>query len=419
MIKFLPFFVFFYSCSSYVEYLEKNDEIEILKEKEFSQSCTTINSFNIVYEDEDVISTFQGILKSLPKNLSFSDKVVLFSLYQMSIRPDASGPNSRLQINFGNKTNWSYFDSQDLFIAKNDHPFLNGLKTYLKKTKNQRSLNNLLGLAHTYFPKSVPVTKSLNAFIQKYQGPLKNNPKSKRLFFKVNTPLQNGESLKTVNYNQFRNISKNLNVNGPLFNYPIKDMNNIEISSNVDLNLYSKKIFLIDRNKNKTFNKFAAYDDKGNFFISVSHQIIQKPGELTFNFFPKALNPLRPYPFLFIKKQGKNPFLQTFLATRERDPGQHLFHLLNYEIYKTDNYEDVKSYLGFPRYQFLDNPLRILYESKRGTKTQLDYFLGQNFPIYHIDQLGEIWSHTYFEKENTPKLITDPRFKVFQTCQKN
>jgi hypothetical protein len=83
-------------------------------------------------------------------------------------------------------------------------------------------------------------------------------------------------------------------------------------------------------------------------------------------------------------------------STLNRDPSQHLKHLFQYEIFNADSFPSLVEYLNFPRHLFLSSPERILYESKRGRKSQLDYLLSMNFPIYHIDTLGNIFGFASF-----------------------
>jgi len=102
----------------------------------------------------------------------------------------------------------------------------------------------------------------------------------------------------------------------------------------------------------------------------------------------------------------------------ERDPAQHLKHFISYEIARVDSFQSLEKLLNFSRHLFLNEPDRILYESKKGRKAQLDFFLTMNFPIYHVDSLGDVFGFAKFKGKKTEdrSLIIDDRSQARIWC---
>ncbi|MDD4976334.1 MAG: hypothetical protein PHY93_18390 [Bacteriovorax sp.] len=105
-------------------------------------------------------------------------------------------------------------------------------------------------------------------------------------------------------------------------------------------------------------------------------------------------------------------------STSGRNPAQHLKHLVSYDISLVDSFQSLEELLKFSRHLFLSNPDRILYESKRGRKSQLDFFLSMNFPIYHVEALGDIIGAGIFKnaRREDLSLIADDRSKARLWC---
>lgn len=104
-------------------------------------------------------------------------------------------------------------------------------------------------------------------------------------------------------------------------------------------------------------------------------------------------------------------------SAKGRSPAQHLRHLIAYEVGLVRTPDELNELLKFSRHLFLNDPDRILYESKRGRKTQLDFFLAMKFPIYHAESLGDVFgSMSYKQSGYRTSLIVDDREQTRLTC---
>ena len=150
-------------------------------------------------------------------------------------------------------------------------------------------------------------------------------------------------------------------------------------------------------------------EEGSNFFIAVSSSLVQKPLQnLQSTYFIKS----RPSPLPLPVCQFNNSIQDIVLfSTLGRNPAQHLKHLVAYDINQINSFQSFEELLKFSRHLFLNNPDRILYESKRGRKSQLNFFLSMNFPIYHVEALGDIIGLSSFIKGKTEEksLIADDR----------
>lgn len=108
-----------------------------------------------------------------------------------------------------------------------------------------------------------------------------------------------------------------------------------------------------------------------------------------------------------------------FLASDSRDPGQHLYHLFKLNLEKVITTSDLDTLIKFSRHLFLTNPLRLIYESHRGSEKQLTELLKLNIPIYNANNLGNIIG-LLIDQKNEKKshhFILDDRHEGHLSCQ--
>jgi hypothetical protein len=102
------------------------------------------------------------------------------------------------------------------------------------------------------------------------------------------------------------------------------------------------------------------------------------------------------------------------VSSYDRDPGQHLYHLLKYIKYRKMNISELDRLIKYPRHLFLTSPIRLLLESTRSSEKQLEDLLKLNIPIYHAPELGKIWIHLNSSKSFG--FILDERRKDHISC---
>ncbi len=421
------------SCSIYIKLIEPKPKVKILKDPKTPQYCKQKQKIQIAHQSPSATKKIFKYIKAIEKKhkLSFYDKAILLTFYQILLRPDATNNYSRLQIIYGRGKNIFYKDYNPL-KSKNTNLIIN-LENFLKENKNRKNITQLAKLADKYFPKNIPITRELSQFIQQNRTNLKQDTNLLKNFFKIGQPLQQGETLKAFSLKKFiyqslkRKSQRYNQTNTPLFSYQPKELientltNNtlpksISIQCNTDYSLYDKSTFLISPENSTQSNTFALYEKKKHFFLAItSNQVKRNRKILSYKktYSLKSSPPKWPAPFCLIQNKE---WKMALLGMKDRDPRQHLFHLIQYGIKDVKHLESFAEYIRFPRYQTLKNPNRILFEKERGTESQLEEFLKHNIPIYYAPKLGEVWG-LFRTSSKQLTLVTDNRYPVYQTCQ--
>lgn len=408
--------LFFYSCSSYIKYLEQQDSEEFilksqLKDKELycspkAKNSTQRETYNIVHSSESGRDEFSKIINSMTRHnrYSISELGLFYILYNSIVRPDSTGWNSRLQLFVNEGGQRYYYD-----LHKDQNNFIHAINVLKDNKLSKLSQNQLLKKAKSHFPKKMTVQKQFSEYLEKQRDHLSKS--QKRKYFRLNKPLQKGEtfpinqSLFTPIQVRYQKIEK-----APLFN--IKETS--KAVCNFDSKLYESGIFII-HDDNLHENIFAITAKNGDFIIVASssgtlkkaHSLIARSVVEV----PKFNTPLCHY------EDEQKSF--TSVAFDSRDSGQLLYHLFQYGYFKSKNLEELIEYTSYARHLFLTNPPRMLYESKRGTPKELNYFLSLNFPVYHAKEIGQIHTMASFdlkEKSRSTIFVQDERTSYFQSC---
>jgi hypothetical protein len=118
----------------------------------------------------------------------------------------------------------------------------------------------------------------------------------------------------------------------------------------------------------------------------------------------KGVSKVRSSAVCMMENQTKR--IWTF-SNQSRDPGQHLFHLVRYGLPSSKSTQEVSRLIKHSRHLFLSDPVRLVIESARSSKDQIENLLKLNLPIYHAESLGNIWAHTHFSEGD--RFIIDGR----------
>lgn len=402
----------FISCSSYINYLKK-EEIshihEIDKNKEKSDLYCSLKGrpkYNIIHESNFGKKEFVGILKSLQKmgkTYSITELGLLYTLYNSFVRPDATNWNSRLQF-FVHQNGKSYY--YDFHNQKNN--FQNSIYTFKKLNLSTFNLKKLLTLASIHFPRKFTVQKKFSAYLERNQSKLLTYQLKK--YFRLGKPLQKGETFYESPKNYFlKKVKSSIQKEAPLF----KVSNTKKVHCNFDSKLYDSGIFIIHKSTINE-NLYAIVQNNGNYImIATSADNLIKAhhnlGQSTI-IVPKFNIPLCSY-------SDKEKSIIS-MAYQSRDSGQLLYHLNQYQYYKANSLNQLIDYTSYARHLFLTNPSRMLYESKRGSAQELNHFLSLNFPVYHSKVIGLVQSVAKFPA--TPAtFVEDDRSKSSQSCIKS
>lgn len=387
-------------CSRYVLYLQNSNstKLELKKEEGKNQYCKSVDNLNIYHNSDYSISEFKKILAKT-KGLNFREKVILYIIYQIQVRNDATDWVSRTQLHF--KFNDTMV-SQD--FQSGDFPLISALM----KISNRKELKKLIKRSNYLFPKKLKVQQNLNFYLENNKSIFKSNKRLKEKFFRIEKPLQKGESFTRDNLS----LPKLLNITNPKgYIFPLKTQDREVGFCNFDSALYDNGIFLIDGIDYQE-NIFGLFDQESYFLMVTKKQIKNdlKQSKKSHYFQGVPSNSLSP----FCVYSNNNNKLIT-VGFNSRDPGQVLYQLFNYKIYDAKTPAELAQYLNFPRHQFLTKPSRLLFESKKGTAKQLDYFLSFNFPVYHIENLGGV--NAILERDGKVNFIDDNRVESVQSCQ--
>lgn len=389
--------------------------------------CPISSKVQFISEDEFSLKFYKSLNPTIyeNKNITFIEKSVMLALLEMSRRPDEASPYSRLQVYLKLNGKNYYYDFRPKNLEDDTKmPFLKGLDFLTQKFVPKKSLLSIATHLDTVIPQGIGVSLEFENFLKENRKDLAKNEVLTERFFKGDEILTKYETFDRVSYKttveQYLNgFSKTADYeydkNGLTANTSKKE--NYETNCNYDL---SKEISLRDEimSADQKKSHYIAISDGEDYFLAVSSTTLFRPFKTTpkMGYFMKARPAAFPLPICEFK--GKNQEIVLF-SSEGRNPVQHLQHLEAYEIDQVDSAFTLNELLGFSRHLFLSNPDRILYESNRGRKAQLDFFLEMNFPIYHVESLGNIFGHAKFknDKQQESVLYSDDRSTARLWCK--
>lgn len=422
----------FTSCSffsnkveSIVDSQEKKNSTAVKSNKK-NLHCTDNNNLQLLLEDDSTIKYYHSFTDRLfnTKNYSFIQKAAMLSLIEMSRRPDEASPQARLQYFLRYKGKDYYFDFRPLNLDDDSKmPFLKGIDVLLKNFDQTRPLSKLADALDLIIPQTINVSSELETFLQNRKNELVKDEILTDVFIKGDEVLTRHESFKRISYKKIVSLyfGGKLNLDSQ-YEFSKNSLTPMDVGQ-ADLNLkcntdINKEISLKEDafNSSQKSSHYFAIKDGDNFFIAVSSSLIAKPlKNYKGTYFFKSL--VTPTPLPVCQFTNKQEDIVLF-STTGKNPAQHLKHLVTYDISAVDSYPSLEELLNFSRHLFLSTPDRILYESRRGRKSQLDFFLSMNFPIYHVDALGDIIGSAGFTRRGLENrsLIVDDRSPAKLWC---
>jgi hypothetical protein len=426
------------SCSflgKKIEALVKSDTDTILIKTQINPShklnkknlyCFENNKTHLLLEDEATLKYYQEFLSKLfeSQTFSFIQKAAMLSLIEMSRRPDESPPGARFQYYLRFKNKDTYFDFRPIKLDDDSKmPFLKGVETLLKNFDGSKNLEQIAEILDKTIPPSMNVSSEFENFLRDNRTHLLSNDYLYDLFFKGDEVLTKYESFKRISLKKLVNYFYSSKISDNTFyNYSKNSLFSIEsqhpeldLKCNADItkdNAFKEEFFFQEQKKSHSF----AIKEGDNYFMAVSTAIIKKPFKnINSTYFLKSLPAPTPIPVCHLKNERLDI---TLFSTSGRKPSQHLKHLISYDLALADSYQSLEELLNFSRHLFLSDPDRILYESKRGRKSQLEFFLTMNFPIYHVPNLGEIIGSAAFKNNQREErsLVIDDRGQTRLSC---
>lgn len=422
IFKFIFFlsFLFVFSCANFVNKIDDDlltqKSIPYKKEVTSSTYCKEENS-DLVMISENMKS--QQIFKDYAQKfrLGFAEKIAVWTFVQMIERPDLSGPNAKMQIllNYGGKDSYYYFYSKSKEVAS---PLFYGLEYLLKKYKGTRTLLQLAKQFDNYYPNSFYVSEEFANFLNLNFSIISKDKNLNKFYSRADEPLRKGERITKQSLTPFvlrylkNKKSSQYIASDYLFKY--KRNNLITTSCNYDMSLYNSSIYLIQESMIKS-NTYGL-KDKRNRFLALTTQSISDFISLEKSGFFKTLKSSSVPVMCKFKSPLSNDKSIWLTSTDSRDPGQHLYHLIEYGLHSVNSVEEMDTMIRFSRHLFLKNPVRLILESERSSEGQLSELLKLNMPIYNSGKLGKIWA--YYRNKDKENFIIDDRRSGAISCQK-
>ncbi len=418
------------SCTSFLEKLtEDKTPLRPLKERP-SYCSVEAKKLSVLGRDKGGVILFERLLSSLPieRRLNKTEKIVVWSLIQMNLRPDLATPSARFQILLDSGKGIQYWDFKDATLER-DFPrlappmtFLFGLETILKTYSPRSSLKSLARLIDTYLSSKIPISAELAFFIEKNKVQLLENKIFEKSYFKAKEQLRFGETLRKLsftniisNYYRFKKqASSEIKISNELYNLDIDNPNKAidkeSASCNVDLGKYSTNQNIISPDNRDRHHPFGLRFNQKSFFLGIT-SIASSNFKPLFNTYLIDSSQDETIAPLCYRESPEG--VHAYLSFKGRDPGQHLYNLFQFKIHTTSSASELDQFLNHPRHLLLKKPVRILYESDRGNQSSLDIFLKKDIPVYHSSSLGEVWLYN-------PKngFILDKRGRAHLSCLK-
>lgn len=406
------------SCAYFIEKIDTPLVSEETYEKNIPESQTYCPldkkvSFALVGSTEESQQVFLQATQKIKGELDFLDRFALWSLFQLSVRPDQSSPTSRFQILIHRGEKSFYFD---FFAEEGDkqYPYLYGIEWTLRKFGKRTTLEEYVNKFQRMGPLDLKVGKDFAKFLKDHKGSIQANTEMTPFYFRGNEILKEAETIPPLNLknliSQYRKAEKNQKIIINTTLAPFVTESGQTGSCNYDFNLYDNSIFLIDKSI-PSANLFGLSSTKEAFFASSSQKlngIFSLHGSAIF----KGESKVRSSAVCVIEKSDSK--LWTF-SNFSRDPGQHLFHLVKYGLVKSQSTEEVDRLIRHSRHLFLSEPVRLIIESHRSRPDQIQNLLKLNLPIYNADKLGNIWGFTQFK--GASRFIIDDRNSGAFVCQ--
>lgn len=411
--------IFLSSCSLFIEnyekdILEKNNIIP--KNKTEKITCPTPPSFSLISENEKSQESFYQFIKNSKKKLQYIDKVVLWSLLQLNLRPDQSSPTAKAQVLLFYNNKQTYYNAYSK--TEGDFSYLALLEKLLSDYKSKFSLYQLGAYIDKNFHHQIYVSKEFEEFLKSHKQNILSNKALKNFYLRGDETLKANERLHKINFEKLiKNYLKqkkksHVHIGQYLFEYD-KQSSFIQSQCNFDMNLYESSIFLISE-KVVTSNIFGLVEDN-HYFMAATSQEIKEFIPLYDTILLSGSSLVRSASLCsFTNKQNDKNLIWLF-SSHVRDPGQHLFHLYQYGIHTSKSLKETKNMLSFSRHQFLKDPVRLVIESRRSSEQQINELLKLNVPIYNAKTIGKIWG--LYSNDSNKTFILDERQEGHLTCK--
>lgn len=239
---------FLTGCSYFSKKFESLTQKPIEKAAYISNNknyCPANSKIQYISEDEYSLKFYKSLHPSLfeNQNLSFIEKSLMFSLLEMSRRPDEASPYSRLQVYLKLNGKTYYYDFRPKKLEDDTKmPFLKGLDYLAQKFAPHKSLLSLATQLDTIIPQGIGVSLEFETFLKENRKDLVKNDDLMKRFFKGDEIITRFETFDRIQYKSIieqyskgfsNNADYEFEKNGLTANKTIKE--NYETNCNYDL----------------------------------------------------------------------------------------------------------------------------------------------------------------------------------------
>jgi len=407
----------FSSCQQLSKWLDitPNETFTTFVKK--GQYCEINLKTQVIGSNNLAIKQFHQEILQKNTQFDFFTKAVLLGLFQLDTRPDQTAPDSRFQIFIYDGNRWQYRDFNDVMDspAEKSNPYIDGLRWISSQTKEKKSLESIARQLDSVIPKYVFVGPELAKWLDSNKFTFMKFDVFREHYFKGDQIVVYGESVLSLKHasliKKYSSSRIKANIIDSLpFSQTTKGTD-VTHSCNFDQKLYENMIFSKNDPKRINANVFGLQDSQGRVFIGISSLKNPKLNPESDQFLLEAENPLRPVPFCILERDKD---LFALAGNQGIDPAQHLVQLQSLSLETSEGLPGLEQRLMQARSLFLVNPARVAVETQLISERELAELHHYNIPVYHADQLGEVWS--WMKSYGSSGFVADPRFERGVLC---
>ncbi len=393
IIKLLLLSLLTVSCSQFVNRLDDDlfiDESIPYKEDNRINSCEENENVQLLSRNKTGQDKFlQFIAKD---NYTYIEKIILWTFVQMNLNPHLSSPSSTAQIIFNGDV---YLEIKSSDSIKS--PIFYGLQKLLTLTKNKRSLKDLATIFDRTYPNNFFVSQSFSVFLNQNKDQILKNKILSRNFVRAEDTLRENERIPKQNFSLI--LDKNLKNDQKVDSF--SDLKKFETyHCNFDIKGYLEGSF---SPKDETYrsNVFGLKVGSNTTLISLSSNTDKIKNYERSIFIEGEASDHKSY-VCIDKKKDRTVWI---MGSGSRDPAQQVSQFL--VLSSGQSKKKIISALKAPRYIRLDDPKRLIFESEKATKDEINNLQDLKIPLYSTSQIGNIAA--YLSSKQTQTFFLDLR----------
>jgi len=376
-VRFIIFVsLIFTSCTWYIPKEVKSGRFAYVVTQAGPINCESKYPFALYSDSYGANKIFSQFIESKIGTNHFDevDFFILWSLFQMNIRPDLTSMSSRamLIMNYQNK-GLEVVSAPNLTLKEL-------LLTLIKRYHPKKTLRDYARILNNDLPKSIPIGDSLAEFIENSQGTLKSTPVLRNFFFRAEEVIVSGESVPRLNFVKYIQDEMKQNVQ----NSSREDL--FEAGSttpNIKCNFTPEDFALKTIDTLKT-NSFLFKIKKSIFFaVTTQNPILIAGSEMSP--FAHNLNPIL-LPYCVVQTATQKNILTSIT-------GKGAHQLLMREILKNPDWtnpQKIQTWFESQRALKINAPERFIIESHKNAVETNEYLEYSKYPVYHAHQIGQV-----------------------------